>query len=89
MSEWWLNEFIGLAISGSVRVAVDIGANEGEWSYLLSRCFDHVIAVEPDPRAYQSLESSAAPNTLAVNAAASDSDGEATLYVRKIGRAHV
>lgn len=48
---------------------IDIGANSGRWSNYLSPRFAKVIAVEPEPAAYQSLYSNMAGNVLPVLAA--------------------
>ena len=50
-SERWLDDVIKRAITtGLRRVAVDVGANSGEWSQMLAKHFDFVVAVEPDAR---------------------------------------
>lgn len=55
MEESFLTEFADRAVAGQCRVAIDIGANTGEWTRWLATKFDHVLAIEPDPRAYEHL----------------------------------
>lgn len=55
MDEAFLAEFAERAVDGRCRVAIDIGANTGEWTRWLAEHFDHVLAIEPDPRAYGEL----------------------------------
>jgi len=49
-SEPWLAGWWPQIISRQCRTAMDIGANAGEWSQLLSPHFETVVAVEPDDR---------------------------------------
>lgn len=82
MEETWLNDFQEIAISGSCRTAIDIGANCGEWTKWMLENFDLVIAIEPDPRAYQELIKIKSNKLVAINCAVSDKNGEAILYSR-------
>jgi FkbM family methyltransferase len=82
MSEPWLDEFKDRALEGDRRVAIDIGANTGEWTRWLAQHFDYVIAVEADPRAYAQLLDDLPENVHPMNVAASDRHGVADFYLR-------
>ena len=82
MSEEFLEEFRDLAVAGPRRVAIDIGANCGEWTRWLAERFDHVIAVEPDPRALASLRVGLPPNVHVMELAAGEKHGAADFYLR-------
>ena len=51
IEEWVIGDLMNLALEGPRRLAIDVGANIGEWSRWLSGRFGCVVAVEPDPRA--------------------------------------
>jgi FkbM family methyltransferase len=82
MNEWWLKQVLDSAIPKIARreVAIDVGANTGEWTLALSPHFERVYAVEPDERASSLIQ--AAPNVQIISAAVSDRPGEVTLYKR-------
>jgi hypothetical protein len=82
MSEEWLEEFREAAVAGPCRVAIDIGANVGEWTRWLAARFDHVIAVEPDPRALSELRQSLPPNVHLMEVAAGERHGVAEFHLR-------
>lgn len=82
MSETWLDEFRQMAKNGSCRTAIDIGANCGEWTKWMLENFDLVIAIEPDPRAYQELTKIQSNKLITINCAVADKNGEAILYTR-------
>ena len=83
MEETWLNNFREIAINGPCRIAVDIGANCGEWTKWMLDNFNLVIAIEPDKRAYKQLtETIKSDRLIAINSAVSDKTGNATLYAR-------
>ena len=58
-NEPWLNPFLH-EVSG--LAFFDVGANTGEFTEWAAKRFSHVVAFEPDPRAYHSLEAQAACN---------------------------
>ena len=80
IEEHWLLPILGQAPTG--LLAFDIGANDGEWTRLLSGRHSHVVAVEPDERAFHHLRGCVRDCDLAINAAAFSSDGNAELFVR-------
>ena len=82
MSEPWLSEFQERALDGERRVAIDIGANRGEWTRWMAEHFDHVIAVEPDPRAYAYLVANVPENVHCLNVAAADKHGAVQFHLR-------
>ena len=49
--EWFLEEFEARALLGPRRLAIDVGANVGDWSRWMARHFEQVVALEADPRA--------------------------------------
>ena len=51
-SEPWLQPLAGAIASGQCRTALDVGANDGEWSLWLASRFERVVAVEPDDRCH-------------------------------------
>lgn len=59
--EWWLAEFQARALLGPRRLAIDVGANIGDWSRWMARHFEQVVALEPDPRAVASFRRSGVP----------------------------
>jgi FkbM family methyltransferase len=63
-------------------VAVDIGANKGEWTRWLAERFDHVLALEPDPRAAQDLRGQLPPNVTLIEAACAMQDGTVEFFLR-------
>jgi FkbM family methyltransferase len=80
IEEHWLLPILEQASTG--LLAFDIGANDGEWTRLLSAKHLHVVAVEPDERAFHHLRGCVRGCDLAINAAAFSSDGNADLFVR-------
>jgi FkbM family methyltransferase len=62
-------------------VAVDIGANIGLYSYVLSKLFDTVEAFEPVPDSRRILQAYNAKNINVHNAALSSAEGQATLNI--------
>lgn len=63
-------------------IALDLGANIGEFTHKLAATGAQVYAIEPDPHAFALLEKAVGhfPNVTLINAAASSKDGETTLY---------
>ena len=51
-SEPWLEPIASAITSGQCRTALDVGANDGEWSLWLASRFERVVAVEPDDRCH-------------------------------------
>lgn len=82
MSEHWLAEFQERALDGERRVAIDIGANRGEWTRWMADWFDFVLAVEPDPRAFAALQANVPENVHCLQVAASDRHGVADFHLR-------
>jgi FkbM family methyltransferase len=82
MSEEFLEEFRERAVAGPCRVAIDIGANVGEWTRWLAERFDYVIALEPDPRAYSRLVRDLPSNVHTMNLAAGERHAAVDFYLR-------
>lgn len=83
VQETWLTGFIGL--SSAKKLAVDIGANCGDWTRLLSTAgFERVIAVEPDSRASSHIKEGDGIEIVhaAASSLESESAGEVTLFLR-------
>jgi FkbM family methyltransferase len=66
------------------RLALDIGANRGIWTHILSRHARHVMAFEPNPKMFRILEAALPANAEASPVALSDRDGEAELEVPQL-----
>ena len=63
------------------RIALDIGANRGIWTHVLSRHVPKVIAFEPNPKMYRILAAALPDNAEARQIALSDCAGTAMLEV--------
>jgi len=76
--EDWLLEHIP---SGN-GIAIDVGANVGNWTKYLALRFQHVVSVEPDPQAIVERAANCAdvPNAWLVNAAIGSAAGTLTLH---------
>lgn len=59
--ERFLQEFQNRALEGPRRLAIDVGANVGEWSRWMSLHFKQVVSIEPDPRAADQFRSCGVP----------------------------
>lgn len=66
----------------SFGVAVDIGANRGEWTHVLAQRFEKVIAVEPDWRAFVHLSRHLPANAVILDKPVSDRNGLVDFYSR-------
>ena len=62
-------------------IAIDIGANEGAWSYPLSRIFPRVEAFEPIPDCAAIIKDSGKKNIIAYQVAISSTDGVKELHI--------
>lgn len=82
MEEEFLAEFADRAVAGRCRVAIDIGANTGEWTRWLATQFDHVLAIEPDPRAYGELLNGLPGNVHHMMVAAGEKHAVADFHLR-------
>ena len=72
-------------ITSGGRVAIDIGANQGFYSYALARLFDRVLAFEPNPTIVADLERSGSKKIELHKVALSAGDGRRELYVPRVG----
>ena len=63
------------------RIAIDIGANKGVYTHLLSRLCQSVEAFEPNPKIYRILKRALPANVVAHQVALSDTTGTAELIV--------
>lgn len=63
-------------------IAIDLGANVGEFTVQLAQSGAQVFAIEPDPHAFSILQKATQQfsNVTLINAAASNQDGEMQLY---------
>lgn len=61
--------------------ALDVGAWYGPWSRCLARRADRVVAFEPVPEVYEVLRGTVPPSVTVLNAAASDRDGDARIWL--------
>jgi len=82
IEEHWLLPILDRAAPS--RVAFDIGANEGDWMRLLAKRCAHVVAVEPDERAFATMVPFARPCDLALRSAAFSRDGYVELFMRPV-----
>lgn len=69
-------------------ISIDIGANKGVYSWLLSRISDRVQAFEPNPKIYALLKGAAPANVEVHNVALSNESGEVDLIlpIQRSGR---
>jgi FkbM family methyltransferase len=67
------------------RIAIDVGANKGVYTHLLSRVAQAVEAFEPNPKIYRILNRALPPNVVAHQVALSDRIGTAELIVPMYG----
>jgi FkbM family methyltransferase len=76
--------------SQSGDVFVDVGANVGGYTVRLGKKFRRVLAVEPNPKASETLrrniELNGLSNVVVIDAAVSDKVGDATMYVPSSGK---
>lgn len=72
-----VEDFLLMYVPQSGRVAVDVGANVGDWSLALAQRFGHVYAVEPNPALTAHL-GSLAPNITAIARGVWDTAGPRT-----------
>lgn len=78
--EPWLADIVTRLMPKQRKLAVDVGANTGEWTRSLAGEFSKVVAVEPDPRAYASIEENEVVSL--VQAAVSGKTGGSVLHLR-------
>lgn len=83
-AEYWLKKptIEALKRINTTALALDIGANIGNWSNFLCPIFDNVIAVEPDHRAYHKISPKA--NLQILNMAVAEVTGIKTLFKRQM-----
>lgn len=80
-------EMVGLShIPAPAGLAVDIGANQGWFTYCLSQRFASVMAFEPNPDLAAQLSQRVPHNVSVYAVAISDSDGQANFYVPLVNR---
>uniref|UniRef100_UPI0009FF7A25 FkbM family methyltransferase n=1 Tax=Methylobacterium sp. B34 TaxID=95563 RepID=UPI0009FF7A25 len=83
----WLDEdarmmrILGQRLGGTMRVAVDVGANSGIYSKILSEHFNSVVSIEPNEACAAYMRRVLGQRCTIVNAAASDRSGYTTLRV--------
>lgn len=88
MDEYWLEEFRRMAVATGRRgIALDIGANAGDWSAWMAMHYQRVIAIDADHRCIEPLRrrfvgSMDACNVEVMHAAVSRGVGETTLFLR-------
>lgn len=63
------------------EISIDVGANNGLYSYLFAQYSDHVIAIEPHPRLARRLKSLLPSSVEVLNFAASNEDGMAKFHI--------
>ena len=83
IDEWFLKPFQELALQGPRRLAIDVGANLGEWSRWMALHFDQVVALEPDHHALSQFREAGVPGKCAILPVACGREhGVQTYYVR-------
>lgn len=84
MEEAFLGEFMAAALNGPRRLAIDVGANKGDWSRWMALHFQQVVALEPDARAVTQFRASGVPPRCALLPVACGAERRlATLYGRE------
>ncbi len=63
------------------RRAIDVGANRGDWAWVLHRRCTHVECFEPQPWCADTLEAARLPGVNVHREGLSDADGELALHV--------
>lgn len=87
MEETFLEEFQTLAALGPRRVAIDVGANLGDWTRWMASYFEEVVALEPDWRARGMMRQLGIPaNATLLPVAAGAACGPADFYLRDDNR---
>lgn len=81
IEEVWIVDYIERAAQ-TCDVAIDIGANVGEVSAVMAQHFKHVLAVEPDPRAFAELVKNAPKNVSCHNVVATRRNGAVPFHLR-------
>jgi len=71
-------------VGGRHLVAIDVGANDGLYSFVLSRYFGNVIVIEPNPICVQYLRNVLPRNCLIVDVAVSNVQGVADLTIPRL-----
>ena len=78
-----------MAVGSPEKVFVDVGAHVGHYAVRLSKQYDQVIAIEPDPYNFEglskNLELNNVTNVRALNIAASSKKGKSVLYSAGMG----
>lgn len=78
-------ELVHLArITGGGRTALDIGANQGLYSYALAGIFQRVLAFEPNSGVAEGLQRAAIRNLEVQNVALSAANGVRELYIPQV-----
>lgn len=83
IEESWLIKYAERARDFGATVAIDVGANVGEWTAMLAEMFDIVVAVEPDPRAFARLLNLSSDRVMCINAAVTSSMGAVDFHLRQ------
>lgn len=85
IEETWLIDAVGFGIGGleEKKLAIDVGANKGDWTVELAKVFKSVIAIEPDQRNPLASSVESLENVSVVWAAAWKADGEVVLHERE------
>jgi FkbM family methyltransferase len=88
MDERFLEEFQRFAVAEGPRgLAIDVGANLGEWTRWMASHFEEVISLEPDWRARAMMRQLGIPaNATLLPAAAGAACGQADYYLRDDNR---
>ena len=85
---WWLKRankldpemFVASNLCKNKRIAIDVGSNNGLYSYFYSKNFESVKSFEPFPMASQNLIQSKLKNVEFFHYALSSTSGDATLH---------
>ena len=83
IEEHWLVPYLEAAAPVGARLAIDVGANKGEWTDLLSPRCEHVVSVEPDCRAFGDVARLSRACDLPLRAAAASHEGVSNLFMRQ------
>lgn len=65
------------------KISIDVGANKGVWSHVLSEISSTVYAFEPNPKLYRVLQKCMNNKVIAKNVALSNTSGYAELRIPK------
>src|SRR5207302_10207568 len=88
----FVNHIYKTALRIRGNLFLDVGSDDGYYPVLLSRNFDAITAIEPNPSSFRRLNLTIAAgklrNVTTLDESASDHEGTAVLYVKTVRGRH-